>query len=161
MQVVDLVRDGLNDTMPEFGEETNRGESITDAWDFVQENLECCGVNNYTDWADDPNVNSYPASCCSNDPVVNASSNQPPCSLANVYRDVSHKIVQLFGLFLLSVMSFAPAAYQCSLPFCPLHVTCSALLKCFTYEYIILSLCFFHLRTIVLLLSSSKFYPLV
>ena len=39
MQVVDLVRDGLNDTMPEFGEETNRGESITDAWDFVQENV--------------------------------------------------------------------------------------------------------------------------
>ncbi|CAI8028546.1 Tetraspanin-7 [Geodia barretti] len=85
--VVDLVRDGLNDTMPEFGEDTNRGESITDAWDFVQENLECCGVNNYTDWADDPNVNSYPASCCSNDPVVNASSNLPPCSLTNVYRD--------------------------------------------------------------------------
>ena len=39
MQVVDLVRDGLNDTMPEFGEETNRGESVTDAWDFVQENV--------------------------------------------------------------------------------------------------------------------------
>jgi hypothetical protein len=85
--VVDLVRDGLNDTMPEFGEDTNRGESITDAWDFVQENLDCCGINNYTDWADDPNVNSYPASCCSNDPVVNASSNLPPCSLTNVYQD--------------------------------------------------------------------------
>ena len=39
MQVVDLVRDGLNDTMPEFGEDTNRGESVTDAWDFVQENV--------------------------------------------------------------------------------------------------------------------------
>ena len=33
MQVPDIVRDGLNDTMPAYGEENNRGDSITDAWD--------------------------------------------------------------------------------------------------------------------------------
>ena len=35
----DYVRDGLNDTMPEYGGESNREESVTDAWDFVQENI--------------------------------------------------------------------------------------------------------------------------
>ena len=38
-QVLDFVRDGLNDTMPDFGEDTNRGQSVTEAWDFVQENV--------------------------------------------------------------------------------------------------------------------------
>ena len=38
-QVLDFVRDGLNDTMPDFGEDTNRGQSVTEAWDYVQENV--------------------------------------------------------------------------------------------------------------------------
>ena len=38
-QVLDFVRDGLNDMMPDFGEDTNRGQSVTEAWDFVQENV--------------------------------------------------------------------------------------------------------------------------
>ena len=29
-----MNRDGLNDTMPAYGEESNRGDSITDAWDY-------------------------------------------------------------------------------------------------------------------------------
>ena len=38
-QVLDIVRDGLNDTMPAYGEDSNRGDSITDAWDYVQDTV--------------------------------------------------------------------------------------------------------------------------
>ena len=38
-QVFERVRDG---TMPEYGEESNRGKSVTNAWDFVQERVRHC-----------------------------------------------------------------------------------------------------------------------
>ena len=41
-QVFERVRDGLNETMPEYGEDSNRGKSVTNAWDFVQERVRCC-----------------------------------------------------------------------------------------------------------------------
>ena len=41
-QVFERVRDGLNETMPEYGEDSNRGKSVTNAWDFVQERVRHC-----------------------------------------------------------------------------------------------------------------------
>ena len=38
-QVLDFVRDGLNETMPEYGGDSNRERSITNAWDYVQEEV--------------------------------------------------------------------------------------------------------------------------
>ena len=62
--------------------------SLTHSLTHSHTQLECCGINNYTDWADDPNVILYPASCCSNDPPVNETSDQPPCALDQVYEEV-------------------------------------------------------------------------
>ena len=36
-------------------------EAVTKAWDAVQERLECCGVEDWTDWL---NSTSVPDSCC-------------------------------------------------------------------------------------------------
>ena len=40
-------------------------EAVTKAWDAVQERLECCGVNTWTDWQ--LNSTSVPDSCCLGD----------------------------------------------------------------------------------------------
>jgi len=43
------------------------GEGMQHAWNRVQRELHCCGVNNYTDWyksADWPDDNYVPDSCC-------------------------------------------------------------------------------------------------
>jgi len=38
---------------------------FTTTWDLVQQNLECCGVQNYTDWAETFKPNrTVPDSCC-------------------------------------------------------------------------------------------------
>ena len=44
----------------------NDHEGITNTWDAVQEQLECCGVNNYTDWMQTSKFTSggVPDSCC-------------------------------------------------------------------------------------------------
>lgn len=45
-------------------------EGIRKTWDRAQEEFQCCGVNNYTDWG-----NTVPASCCvpkGSDDCVNA-----------------------------------------------------------------------------------------
>lgn len=84
-EVFDFVRDGLNDTMSEYGGDSNRARSITNAWDYVQDNLECCGVNNYTDWADVPSVNMWPDSCCTGG--VSNDTDAVPCPSSDVYED--------------------------------------------------------------------------
>ena len=41
-------------------------EGVTDTWDLVQQNLQCCGVRNYTDWRyiDGWKDGRVPDSCC-------------------------------------------------------------------------------------------------
>ena len=39
VQTLDFVRDGLNETLVEYGGDSNRAGSIADAWDFVQETV--------------------------------------------------------------------------------------------------------------------------
>ena len=39
LQVQDEVRDGLRDTLPRYNGEGSRNESITDAWDEVQDRV--------------------------------------------------------------------------------------------------------------------------
>lgn len=87
-EVFNFVRDGLNETLADYGQNfTSTDERITDAWDYVQEQLECCGINNYTDWAIVPTVDEYPESCCSGGVRPSSDIPEPPCSLDNVYRD--------------------------------------------------------------------------
>ena len=46
-------------------------EDLNDVVDFIQETLECCGVNNTGDWLTAPyfeETNSLPSSCCDGEP---------------------------------------------------------------------------------------------
>ena len=40
-------------------------QSVSDAWDFIQPEFECCGVDTYRDWKDVARLsNSVPDTCC-------------------------------------------------------------------------------------------------
>jgi len=74
-QDLDFVKGALEETQKKYGHEGTDETIITDAWNSFQEDFNCCGVSNRTDWADsgaifkdkDGNIqNSYkvPLSCC-------------------------------------------------------------------------------------------------
>eukprot|EP00057_Strongylocentrotus_purpuratus_P007423 XP_011661897.1 PREDICTED: tetraspanin-4 [Strongylocentrotus purpuratus] len=46
----------------------NKSQSLTKAWDVLQSELKCCGVNGSSDWTTTPNVTlngaRFPDSCC-------------------------------------------------------------------------------------------------
>ena len=62
------LKDGIEtkmvDGMDNYGGEDYGG--VTDTWDFVQQELKCCGVNNYTDWGrvEGWREGVVPNSCC-------------------------------------------------------------------------------------------------
>jgi len=70
---------------------TGFDEDLNDVIDFIQESLECCGVNNSADWAASPYtmmLGRLPASCCDRDEPAACPENEafdevsilPPCS---------------------------------------------------------------------------------
>jgi len=74
-QDLDFVKGALEETQKKYGHEGTDETIITDAWNSFQEDFNCCGVSNRTDWADsgaifkdkDGNIqNNYkvPLSCC-------------------------------------------------------------------------------------------------
>jgi len=76
-QDLEFVKGALEETQKKYGHEGTDETIITDAWDSFQEDFDCCGVSNRTDWADsgaifkdkDGNIqDSYkvPLSCCAN-----------------------------------------------------------------------------------------------
>lgn len=56
------VKEALTDSMAAYGNDTKDG--ITKSWDVAQVDFQCCGVHNYTEWADVLAVNEVPDSCC-------------------------------------------------------------------------------------------------
>ncbi|XP_018562727.1 CD63 antigen [Anoplophora glabripennis] len=42
-----------------------KSNEISNMWDIIQEEFQCCGVQNYTDWNNAFENNSLPISCCS------------------------------------------------------------------------------------------------
>jgi len=56
----------LLDSMENYGKDNST--TITESWDQLQTEFECCGVNNYTDWAIENSAfagaDKVPASCC-------------------------------------------------------------------------------------------------
>jgi hypothetical protein len=88
-EALDFVRDGLEQTITEYNiseSASNRQRAITEAWDFVQEEVTCCGINNFTDW----NLNfmfenSWPASCC--EPGTAVPLADPPCNQTDVFNE--------------------------------------------------------------------------
>ncbi|XP_047527734.1 CD63 antigen-like [Vanessa atalanta] len=67
-QVADMLDDNLRETLPSY---YNKPE-VTDAFDFIQSRLNCCGVDSYLDWGEVPTDKSgisvanitVPYSCC-------------------------------------------------------------------------------------------------
>jgi len=49
-QDLDFVRESLKKTQPKYGNDGTENELVTQAWNDVQENYECCGVDWYGDW---------------------------------------------------------------------------------------------------------------
>ena len=92
-------------------------DALRSGIDFTQTTLNCCGVNNASDWVDSPlfqRDNSYPASCCSDpsttDPVCpsNAASLRPRGCVQAASETLTNQIgyaialgvvALLFGLF--------------------------------------------------------------
>ena len=62
--LTDGIETKMVDGMDNYGGEDYGG--VTDTWDFVQQELQCCGVNNYTDWGrvDGWMQGVVPNSCC-------------------------------------------------------------------------------------------------
>jgi len=76
-QDLEFVKGALEETQKKYGHEGTDETIITDAWDSFQEDFDCCGVSNRTDWADsgaifkdkDGNIQDtykVPLSCCAN-----------------------------------------------------------------------------------------------
>ncbi|XP_071941675.1 CD63 antigen-like [Antedon mediterranea] len=66
----DQIEDNMLSTMPQYKKE----EATKKLWDDMQQNLECCGTNNYTEWyeyLDD----SVPDSCCDDNDCKNVVEN--------------------------------------------------------------------------------------
>ncbi|XP_026501429.1 CD63 antigen-like [Vanessa tameamea] len=67
-QVADMLDENLRETLPSY---YNKPE-VTDAFDFIQSRLNCCGVDSYLDWGEVPTDKSgisvanitVPYSCC-------------------------------------------------------------------------------------------------
>ena len=72
VQNVDVIKEPLTKSMTKYDPNTSVKDDldITRAWDDVQRQFACCGVNNYTDWTAVNGTifphdgNLVPASCC-------------------------------------------------------------------------------------------------
>lgn len=62
--VENAVKDGMNKALTNYTEDATLKHEV----DYVQENLQCCGVTNYTDWFTTPwgvaHPGRVPTSCC-------------------------------------------------------------------------------------------------
>ena len=59
-----VIENKMVEGMDNYGKYDYGG--VTETWDYVQAELDCCGVNNYTDWwkAEGNWVWGFPDSCC-------------------------------------------------------------------------------------------------
>ncbi|XP_045106785.1 CD63 antigen-like [Portunus trituberculatus] len=88
--IEELVKNNMNSSMDKYGEPHN---VVTEAWDNMQMNYDCCGTTNYTDWkttvyGSKSSVLGVPDSCCK-DPTPGCGHNifndEDPVSPLNIY----------------------------------------------------------------------------
>ncbi|XP_066995555.1 CD151 antigen isoform X2 [Anabrus simplex] len=58
-KVNDKIDEKMESSMKLYGQK----DYVTDSWDWVQKEFECCGVNSHKDWPD--MQKTFPDSCCS------------------------------------------------------------------------------------------------
>jgi len=63
-EVEGIVNENMKTSLKLFNESGHGG--VTDTWNIMQHDLQCCGVGNYTDWFNTPYGNgvNVPDSCC-------------------------------------------------------------------------------------------------
>ncbi|KAJ8725435.1 hypothetical protein PYW08_003618 [Mythimna loreyi] len=79
-----LVQNQLISTMNLYG--VNKSVEVTKLWDEVQEDFQCCGVNNASDWFQPlgtTTTQDLPVSCCNHSPGVVGVFN---CTLAQAHK---------------------------------------------------------------------------
>lgn len=77
----------VSDKVKELMTKTITQEDHTKAWNEVQTEFKCCGINNYTDWHGNPkysNNTDLPNSCCANPPCNDGNHFGPGCYKAFV-----------------------------------------------------------------------------
>ena len=59
-----VIQNNMVEGMDNYGKNAYGG--VTNTWDFVQAELDCCGVDNYTDWkgVEGWGIGIVPDSCC-------------------------------------------------------------------------------------------------
>ncbi|CAN7991173.1 unnamed protein product, partial [Ixodes hexagonus] len=64
-KVEHLAKDRFEQSLADYDREgTGNVSPVKEAWDFIQSQLQCCGVDSYKDWDKRPEV---PKSCCKNE----------------------------------------------------------------------------------------------
>ncbi|PSN47125.1 hypothetical protein C0J52_14500 [Blattella germanica] len=59
-EAMDMLKMKLNNTRFDY----NSNHELTKLWDFMQEELKCCGMNGFDDWQQVFHNSSLPLSCC-------------------------------------------------------------------------------------------------
>lgn len=98
-ETYNLVSSTLQSSMSKYG--GNSSYDITYIWDEIQEDFDCCGVDNYTDWGRNNkifNETFLPISCCL---TSNANSSGPAYCIDPDYPEYLHKTgcATSFGIF--------------------------------------------------------------
>ncbi|CAL8100940.1 unnamed protein product [Orchesella dallaii] len=105
--VENVLRSGMEKTLDKYYvmDAVGHNDSVS-SWNFMQHNLECCGVNNYTDWnlaKEAPVVGFVPESCCIGGAVGNCTN-----SITNgTDFDVASKEIYTQGCLHTYVQSFS------------------------------------------------------
>ena len=86
----------LVNTMRSAEASYNRNHLVKHSWDSVQRQLECCGVDNYTDWFHFFDNFSLPDSCCVRQ---NPSCGRHAISTGNFYRTVCSDAISKWAHF--------------------------------------------------------------
>ncbi|XP_037081812.1 tetraspanin-9-like [Pollicipes pollicipes] len=117
----DKLVNKISTSMKESMNKYNSDDAVRNSWDFLQENFQCCGVDQRSDWAAVMGNNRVPPSCCKKDSNGNriscdASSNSYEKGCVQEMREFISENSTLFGgitiavaVFLLLSMIFACA----------------------------------------------------
>merc|ERR1712038_157275 len=113
------LKDPIKETMADYGTD----DTITAAWDDIQTEYECCGVDGPDDW-DIAGVDDLPDSCCSwqEDPVT---CKQDTSRLSGCFTKFEDLIAQnehlIFAIVSLTLISLVVSAALAIMMYCAIR----------------------------------------
>jgi len=73
-QSIDIIRNPMMDSLKSYDD----NKEVKESWDSIQEQLKCCGVNNYSDWSMVQHLQGkVPVSCCTDQTDVDQCQQSP------------------------------------------------------------------------------------